>query len=213
MKTQMLKATETHSEKSWALVAAPEVLQTLKYLLEHLPDGSDDELGRRLEEAQDLLEAGVECALNLWLGSFTTAITRPIHEEWELPSGHLPIGAEVIYTPLGKPIYVRSWNVQGLNGCRISAQRGGCHQSIFNVVFEMLRHSAYRMDVLCLQGCWPDLLTHVQQQIEESFEMQCTGSAAEPGNQQAGASQVTCGTPCVFFCAFTGILLPQNSMM
>ena len=123
---QLLKATETDSEQSWEQAAASEVLQTLEYLFQRLPEGSENyvELGHRLEEAQDLLEAGVECSLNLWLGSFATAITRPLREQWDFPAGHLPIGAEVanIQGQPIEPIYVCSWNVEDLG---LASQPGG----------------------------------------------------------------------------------------
>ncbi|CAE7037298.1 NLRC3 [Symbiodinium sp. CCMP2592] len=192
---QLLKATGTVSGQSWERAAASEVLQTLEHLFQRLPEGSenDDELKHRLEEAADLLEAGVECTLNLWLGSFTTAITRPLHEEWEFPSGHLPIGAEVVTSVHGQqaePIYMCSWNVQDL-GLGISAKREGRQQSIFNLVFEMLQHPTnpdIHVHLLCLHGCWPELLEQIGArltQVEEPFEMQSSGNAAEPGNQQA----------------------------
>eukprot|EP00439_Symbiodinium_sp_Y106_P032056 s1842_g3.t2 len=190
---QLLKATETDSEQSWEQAAASEVLQTLEYLFQRLPEGSENyvELGHRLEEAQDLLEAGVECSLNLWLGSFATAITRPLREQWDFPAGHLPIGAEVanIQGQPIEPIYVCSWNVEDL-GVGISARREERQQSIFNLVFEMLQYRTYpdvRVHLLCLR-CWPELLEQIRHrlmQMEEPFEMQSSGSAVEPGNQQA----------------------------
>ncbi|CAE7383523.1 NLRC3 [Symbiodinium sp. CCMP2592] len=176
---------ESDSERSWEPAAAAEVLETLEHLMGCLSQGSADggQLERKLKEGQDLLEGCVEFALNQWLGSFRTQLTRSLHEHWEFPSGHLPIGAEV------ESIRVCSWHLQSLSSSRISSRsHEGHQQSIVGLIIAMLRDSKSRKHVLCLQGCWQELLEQVRHeftQMWESFGVLRTGSDAEPDNQQA----------------------------
>ena len=182
------KELEIDSELSGEPAAASEVLLTLELLIGHFAllsqDSRDDgvRLEQKLEEAQELLEGCVECVLNQWLGNLKTAVTRPLDQQWSFPSENLPIGAKV------GSICVCSWNMQGLKG------QEGQQQSLVNMVLQMLFSSSRHKHVVCLQGCWRELLVLIAAAIrsseQDSFDMDWVRSC-----QQARASQpfvVTC---------------------
>jgi len=175
---------ETDSEMRWEPAASFEVLETFEHLMRRFSQDSADgvRLEQKLEEAQDLLEGCVESALNRWLESFKTPITRSLCAQWEFPSDHLPIGAEV------GSICVCSWHVQGLSCARTAAPDHESHQqSIFKLVMEMLRHPTCRKHVLCLQGCWQTLreqIDHEFRDTRETFGVLQAGSDVEPDSQQ-----------------------------
>ena len=203
---------ETDSEMRWEPAASFEVLETFEHLMRRFSQDSADgvRLEQKLEEAQDLLEGCVESALNRWLESFKTPITRSLCAQWEFPSDHLPIGAEV------GSICVCSWHVQGLSCARTAAPDHESHQqSIFKLVMEMLRHPTCRKHVLCLQGCWQTLreqIDHEFRDTRETFGVLQAGSDVEPDSQQAGASERTCGDVIWVFCfgLLAGVVLQEH---
>ncbi|CAE7483242.1 NLRC3 [Symbiodinium necroappetens] len=132
-----------------------------------------------LQEVQELLEACVELVLMNQLGSswhFPHHLVEPLRDKWDFVSDHLPVGAGLRKGALGlgKELYVVSWNVlnhhflehiekdlQGLRGSSIHrAERVG---QIVDAVKTMLdRQSEMPKAIVCLQGCWPELLGELE---------------------------------------------------
>ncbi|CAE7753203.1 NLRC3, partial [Symbiodinium necroappetens] len=138
-----------------------------------------EQVEKVLQEVQELLEACVELVLMNRLGSmlhFPSPLVEPLHDKWDFVSDHLPVGARLRKAMgLEKDLYVVSWNVlnhhflehiekdlQGLRGSsihRASKMSMKRVRLIVDAVKTMLdRQSEMPKAIVCLQGCWPELV-------------------------------------------------------
>ncbi|CAE7216294.1 NLRC3 [Symbiodinium sp. CCMP2456] len=162
-----------------------------------------------LQEVQELLEACVELVLMNRLGSFLHfphPLVEPLHEKWDFVSDHLPVGARLRSKgalALGKDLYVVSWNVlnhhflehiekdlQGLRGSsihRASKMSMKRVRQIVDAVKTMLnRQSEMPKAIVCLQGCWPELLGVLEWELRDlHFAVRRTGRELSQKNQEA----------------------------
>ena len=123
----------------------------------------------RMRRVKDLLEGCVDTWLMNWLahpphGPLVRALPMS-----KFKSAHPPIGAMIKWPnlPPGPQIYVASWNLSGEDE---AGHQEPPMEWIVQKILEILEHKVYPKIILCLQGCWPDLLKKLAEKFEKRKE-------------------------------------------
>ncbi|CAE7380243.1 ANK3 [Symbiodinium sp. CCMP2592] len=205
-----------HSETAEGLICVQDVIQRLETVSVEQDrraavgekQAAPELVEKMLKELQELLEACVELVLMNRLGSFLhfpDPLVEPLHGKWDFVSDHLPVGARLCGkgTWHGKDLFVVSWNVlnhhflehiekdlQGLRGSSINpASKMSMKRvrQIVDAVKTMLdRQSEMPKAIVCLQGCWPELLGVLEWALRDlHFAVRRTGRELSQKNQEA----------------------------
>ena len=147
----------------------------------------------QLYKAQLVLESCVETVLIGKLGN-CGPLAKPLGELWTFPVNHVPLAALLT---LGKHrIKVASWSVSNqihqkstntatrrlIGSAKTEYQEATTPESrIIQKVKEMLQKN---FDLLCLQGCWPELLEQMRDlRAYSRFEMHCGGEEQDKSRE------------------------------
>ncbi|CAE7470683.1 nphp3 [Symbiodinium natans] len=215
--------------------AASEALEILGRVIRGIEDGTRGQLLKEiLQEARNGLEACVELTVISWLGSFPR-VTKPLSAQWDFPSDHLPIATKICCGSVAGfgCIYVASWQVlnmnlvpriqtdeKGLDGSGITTWSAEERQKqIVTIVEEMLLPNGRRRHmILCLQGCWRQLLHDIADQVSaKGFATSYSSCHADTDDGQAIIYDETAFTltaldadPVPFENAFRKVVLPAH---
>ncbi|CAE7811566.1 NLRC3 [Symbiodinium necroappetens] len=138
---------------------------------------------KELVRVQELLEASSAAVLWNKLRTLSAPITRPLGHRWEFPSRHLPVGAEVTFA--AKTLRIASWCI-----CEPDDDSASLNlEAITQVALELLS----KKDILCLQGCWPELLEMLHTELGDKFAMLRNSSSDKAGSRHEVSAMTLSG--------------------